>query len=137
MVRPFMTDCNVAGESLQSDNLIMQLQADGAISKGKIVELVSGGHVKQATATIAGPVGIALSNAVTGDDVPVLIQGIGSVAVNEIGISINDYIKSDSNGNASEATFGLDDIVGVAVSSGSANGAVAMLIRQIKGNGGE
>lgn len=133
MVRPFMTDCNVAGESLQSDNLIMQLQADGTIAKGRIVELVTAGHVKQATATIAGPIGIALSNAVAGDNIPVMIQGIGSVSVDATGIAINDFITADASGNATKATFGTDEIVGIAVSAGAANGAVAMLINQIRG----
>jgi len=47
------------GESLRSDNLVVRLVTDGAVAKGAFTELVSGGHVKKATATVGGQAAVS------------------------------------------------------------------------------
>lgn len=127
----------VAGESLRADNLVVRLIANGAITKGTFVELVTDGHVKAATATVGGPIGIALESAAqANDEIVVLIEGIGSVTCDSTGCNLGDFLMPNASGNADVATLGTNTIVGLAVSDGPANGTVSVLLRMITATGG-
>ena len=130
-IKGFATNALVAGESIESGNLIEYLEADETIAKGIFVELVTAGHVKAAKATVGGPIGIALKAGADGDVIPVLVRGIGTVTCDATGCALNDFIKPDANGKADVAAFGTDDIVALAVSAGAANGVAAVMLEAI------
>lgn len=123
-----------AGQSLRSDNLIVQLEADNTITKGIFVELVTAGHVKAADATVGGHIGIALASGADGDVIPVMIAGIGTVTCDATGCALGDYIKPDANGKADVAALAADDICALALGTGAANGTVPVMLMMISAN---
>lgn len=125
-----------AGEAVGADsNEIWYLTATEAITKGLFVELGTGatsGKCEVADATVGGHIGIALkAAAASGDVIPVLVAGYGTVTADATGVKIGDYIKPDSSGKADVAAIATDTVVALAANNSGAGGVAVVKLMMI------
>jgi len=114
------------GKPLHSDNFIVNFKAGGTISIGNAVKLSAAWTVVPTSAVTDQLIGIALTNAASGEPVAILCRGVID-AVASGAISAGSYIGASTNGKVAALTVanaysnGLV-IKGIALSAASQDG---------------
>ena len=113
------------------DGKVIDYTAGGTISSGDVVVMGAAGNVT---------VGIAMNDAVSGDVIPVAIEGVFTIAKLSTGVIAQGetvmWDASGSNVDDNAATPASGDVLGFGIATAAAgNGTTTVNVKLLPGNG--